>query len=194
MIEFDQVTHTYWIDDREVPSVTQILKAMNCVDTRWYTEEGRERGKAIDTLTEMYDAGTLDLEALRVYGKSYAGYIEAWIAFRAETGFVRTFAQVRVANARLGYAGTLDGEGNFNGVPLLYIVDLKTGPPLWWHPLQTQGYAECSISAKRRGCVYLRRDGRFKWVEHDDPADAAGWLSFLNAYNYRKNRGAKDEH
>lgn len=197
VIEFDEPTHTYKVDGRVVPSVTQILKAIGCVDTRWYTDEGRERGKAIDTLTELHDKGELDIEAAEVYCPQYVGYVKAWIAFRAETGFETYRAQVKVANTRLGYAGTLDREGRFCGASVtgLIIVDLKSGAPEWWHPLQTQGYAECVGDRCRRGCVYLGRNGKAKWIEHDDPADAAGWLAYLNAYNYRRNKkkGAIDE-
>jgi hypothetical protein len=194
VIEFHEPTHTYKINGLPVPSVTHILKVMNCVDTRWYTEEGRERGKAIDTLTELHDKGELDIEAAEIYCPQYIGYAKAWIAFRAETRFVPALTQVMVGNARLGYAGTLDRRGSFLNLGLATVLlDIKTGAPEWWHPLQTEGYRQCCIGVNVRGCVYLGRNGKAKWVEHDDPADAAGWLSYLNAYNYRGNKGAKDD-
>lgn len=194
MIEFDPDTHIYKIDGRVVPSVTQVLGAMGCGNNRFYTGEGRERGNAVDTLTELYDAGKLDLDAVESHCPQYHGYVMAWIKFRAETGFETFRAQVKVANSVLGYAGMLDREGRFhprntNGV----IVDIKTGAREWWHPLQTQGYADCMVEPHGRGCVYLDRYGDYKWSLHDDPADAAGWLNYLYAYNYRKNRGAKDD-
>jgi hypothetical protein len=194
VIEFHEPTHTYKIDGRPVPSVTQILKAMNCVNTRWYTDEGRERGKAIDTLTELHDGGELAIDAAEVYCPQYIGYAKAWIEFRKETGFVSASAQVIVGNATLGYAGTLDRRGSFLNLGLATVLlDIKTGAREWWHPLQTEGYRQCCTGVEVRGCVYLGRNGRFKWVEHDDPADPAGWLTYLNAYNYRKNKGAKDD-
>ncbi len=194
MIEFDPETHTYKVDGRVVPSVTQILGVMGCGNNRFYTDEGRERGKAIDDLTEMSDAGTLDLEAARERYPQYVGYVEAWISFRAEMQFDCRHIQLKVAHAELGYAGTLDRLGAWPAIPADVLIDIKSGAPEWWHPLQTQGYAACIRSPKiERACVYLTSLGKWKWRQHDDPADAAGWLSFLNAYNYRKNRGAKDE-
>ena len=195
MIDFDESTHTYKIDGRPVPGVTQILGAMNCVDTRWYTEEGRERGKAIDTLTELYDRGELDLAAVEKICPQYLGYVAAWIAFRKMTSFVPVRAQVKVANAALGYAGMMDRDGNFCG-RMLTILDIKSGAREWWHPLQTQAYAQCVCGTERceRGCVYLGRDGRYKWDAHtDDGADRSAWTSLVNVFNYRKNKGASKD-
>lgn len=194
MIEFDPDTHTYKINGRVVPSVTQILGAMGCGNSRFYTDEGRERGTAVDELTEMFDAGTLDLRAAEVYCPQYVGYVKAWIRFCREAGFDVGRSQVKVANSVLGYAGMFDRDGRFQAGAVT-IIDIKTGAKEWWHPLQTQGYAQCVAQPCERGCVYLGRDGGFKWDMHDDPADAAGWLSYLNAYNYRRNKkkGAVDD-
>lgn len=193
-IKFDRETHSYTLNGKVLPSVTQILKGVGCIDTRWYTEEGRARGSAVDTLTELADSGKLDWGKLRTEYPTLVGYAESWVKFCKECEFQVDLSQHRVVHPDGWYAGTLDRLGLLGAAGLTrFLLDIKTGDPAFWHPLQTVAYTLCGPDMVRRGCVYLRPDSTYKLVEHTDPADAPAWQHCLGLYNYRKNKGAISE-
>src|SRR4051812_31758875 len=46
-LAFDPVEHRYWLDDRPVPSVTQVLAGAGLVDYTFCREWARERGSLV---------------------------------------------------------------------------------------------------------------------------------------------------
>ncbi|KPK67356.1 MAG: hypothetical protein AMJ84_13345 [Acidithiobacillales bacterium SM23_46] len=182
-LRFDALTHTYSINDIVIPSVTQILKATGCVDDRWYTEEGRQRGEIVDKLTSAHDDGRLDYKELAKRYPEYMGYLEAWIQFRRAIVTDVIAIQEWVLHLEDGYAGTLDRRVRVLGGQL-FLIDTKLGAKCSWHPLQTIAYARCLDEPHARACVYLRSDGTYRFVEHASPADEPAWQSVLTIYRY----------
>ena len=58
-IQFDEAAHVYTVAGVERPSVTQILKDAGLIDTTWYTDEARQRGRAVHLAAQFLDEDDL---------------------------------------------------------------------------------------------------------------------------------------
>ncbi len=83
-IELDEDHHVYNVGGVIRPSVTQVLKDAGLIDTHWYTEEARLRGKAVHAACQFFDEDDLDWESVL---PPYQGYIQGWARFKQESGF-----------------------------------------------------------------------------------------------------------
>ncbi len=63
---FDLETHIYRLNDRIIPSVTQILSSEGITDYSYADESDREFGKAGHKMTELYDKGILDIKTVSI--------------------------------------------------------------------------------------------------------------------------------
>lgn len=185
-LAFDEETHVYKIDGRVVPSVTQVLKGAGLIDTAWFNDEARDRGTYVAQATQWLDEGTLDYDALDPKLKPY---VLAWEKFAyLENEIEIVSVEARVANHPRMYAGTLDRLMRWNGY--IWVIDIKTGASQAWHGLQTAAYQECVTGgALYRGSVVLKPDGTYKFKEHKDRNDRNAFLSALNLYHWKKEKG-----
>lgn len=91
MLVFDKLTHTYQLDGVRLPSVTQILQASGLIDFSKIPSrillEARDRGSAVHEALHYYNENDLDVDAFCADFPDYAPYVQAWLAFRAESGF-----------------------------------------------------------------------------------------------------------
>jgi len=100
MLSFDKFTHTYTLDGERFRSVTQILQASGLIDFSKIPSpillEARDRGTAVHQALHYYNEDDIDLEAFCAEFPDYAPYVQAWVAFRAESGFelATSFEQV----------------------------------------------------------------------------------------------------
>ncbi|HSW63906.1 MAG TPA: hypothetical protein VLH56_11465 [Dissulfurispiraceae bacterium] len=182
-IQFFEQGHRYTIDGAQVPSVTQILKILEPYDG--WPEDAAVRGTHVHTLCELYDQDDLDPESI---APEYAGYLDAWIKFKAENPLKIDFSILKyeqVLGSKLGYAGTADRLSS------AWILDIKTGAPTRTHPHQLHAYNMAAIETyggKKRAMadIYLSADGTYKpqivkW-------DNAAWDMFrsaLNVHNFK---------
>lgn len=132
---YDPVTHTYTINDREVPSVTQVLVEAGIINTKWYTEWSRHRGSTVHKCLEFSVKGTLDLHTV---DDRIAGYLDAYTNFCGDTGFVCEEIEKHLWSRQGQYGGTLDQLGKTPKHSA--IVDTKTGPLSDATGLQLTGY------------------------------------------------------
>jgi len=183
---FDEATHTYRVDGRECLSVTRILSMVGLIDESWRDEEALKRGSFVHSACEFDDDGTLD--PATVVG-SIAGYLAAWRKCKAEMGLkiIREGIEQRVVHPSLGYAGTVDRIVELAGVR--YVIDLKTGSPEVYHPIQLAGYAMCFTERLQRANVYLAENGSYRWVPHTDRMDFEIWKASLTLATFRKMKG-----
>lgn len=171
-LTFRPEPHTYQVGLTQMPSVTQILKAVGVsVDFERLVERGqllaavlnekRAVGQGVHLATHYYDLGALDRSAL---DPRIEPYLQAWVDFREATGFVPTLLETPVHHPGLLIAGTLDRAGTFTKFEGcqphdLHIVDIKCGDPedaaARW---QTVAYAEMLSLALRKD-VFLRSGG-----------------------------------
>lgn len=181
MLRFDPDTHTYWLGDAKVPSVTTILKPLTDLSAipRDVLQYAADRGTAVHYGTELYDTDQLDWDSLT---DELVPYIEAWAEFRAITGFRPELIEARVFHPGLFYAGTLDRTGIINGERA--ILDIKTSKTMYpTVGMQLAAYAEALHAAQpeqdkhtARYAVQLKDDGTWALHQYADPTD---WPTFV---------------
>lgn len=179
-VQFDEKTHTYTVDGRVVPSVTQVLKSAGLVDDRWFNEGARDRGRIVAVAIELHSKGELG-----TVPDGYQGYVDAWKKFLAETGFVPSSVEQPICHEHYGYAGTPDSIGRFRDGALT-IVDVKTGADASHYALQTAGYGLMLCSIPDRCCVFLSADGKYKMRPHKNPRDRDVFLAALKIVHWQR--------
>lgn len=154
IFRFDQASHTYYGDDKVMPSVTQILKAAG--KTGYYRgTKARDRGTAIHEATETWDA----LEIMP-NDPEIVPYIQAWQKFMEQTKATILESEQAVYHQELWYAGTFDRILEIYGERIL--LDLKSGAKAPWHRIQLGAYNLALSAPCDRGIVlYLKPTGNF---------------------------------
>ena len=123
--KFDEATHTYTLDGKELPSVTHIIRYL-AVDKANNADQNmalmaRERGSAVHEATVMYDySGEIPDD----FPADYAPYLEAYVQFVRDYKPCWELIEHQMGNATLGFAGTLDRFGVIDGK--WCILDIKT--------------------------------------------------------------------
>lgn len=199
-LEFRPDTHEYRIGARVFPSVTTILKRAGYL--RAYDRMNpvyADRGTSIHLATEFEDRGTLDLDAL---DRRILPYLQQYRDFKRATGVEIEAIEEKFVDQVNGFAGTRDRRikiGTKRGV-----MDVKSGRPAPWHPIQTAGYAAPLINIQgssgvrssdgelvHRWALYLpgERGLTFKLIEHTDPLDFIEWNAALVVAQGQRRRG-----
>jgi hypothetical protein len=194
-IEFEEATHTYQIDGKVVPSVTQCLALLDPFQKvdRHILEAARDFGqkghRAMALLIrDKLDWNTLD-PALKPYVLSGAKFLGDF------AGHTVIASEAIVGDKVLGVAGCIDLV--MENDRLTEIVEFKftaqlpdaVGPQtaayakLWFRGLRTPR----ALTVRRR-CVVLGPDG-YKTYLLTDPADWADFLSCLNVTKRRRKYG-----
>ena len=191
-LAFQSEGHRYFLDGRQLPSVTQILDpytGLEYVDPellRRAAEFGSHVHAACHLLNlEQLDDATLD--------PALAPYVHAWEQFLTDTGAIVLESERRVASEKYGYAGAIDtlvfwGRSN-------RLIDIKSSAtmPRTVGP-QTAAYSQAYLEetgqrVRDRYCVLLKPDGRYSTTKLSDPND---WNIFqaalvLHRWYYAKN-------
>lgn len=188
-LAFDPVEHRYSVGRRQVPGVTSVLSPYNGFEhvdpevLRVAAEFGRHVHDAID----LYNRDELDHESLN---PSVAAYLDGWVRFLAESGFVVVESEARVYHQTLGYAGALDVVGNFPTHKELSLIDTKTTAtvPKTVGP-QTAAYSEAwAVSRKarrlRRYCCHLAPN-KYTLVPLTDVRDFDIFKAALTLHKWR---------
>ena len=182
-IKFDVDQHKYFLGDREIPGVTTIMKGLNLIDDRWFTEESRETGTAVHEILELYDKG------IKVEPKhALIGYLSAYQAFLSENSslYVKEIEKT-VYEPNMSYCGKLDRIMINCDTGQKFLIDIKTGAPLRNHKLQCSAYA---LAARDKslliGGLYLTADGKYKFKLY--PRMDSVWRSVMKVYNFKERR------
>jgi hypothetical protein len=197
---FDAEQHTYTLDGVVLPSVTGVLKASGLIDFSSipprYLEAALERGRIVHQALHYYNENDLDVGEFVGNYPQYAGYLQAWIAFKEQRRFRPMLCERRLVSRRHGVAGTLDCLGEMDGHGAL--VDFKTGNPEdVAADLQTAAYEAfarewakedaalaaffASHKVVRRFSVRLKRDGAFSVSPYSNPGDYSEFLALVAA-------------
>ena len=153
-------------------------------------EYARLRGTAVHRATELYDLGTLDEDSL---DPIIVPYLEAYKAFRRETGFEPTQIELRLVHPSLGYTGMLDRVGKIKHRKIL--LDLKAVAAIQKATrIQIAAYAELcmkhSILIDERRALQLRPDGSYRLSEpYISGDDLRVFVSLLTIKNWRDKNG-----
>lgn len=183
-VRFDEDTHTYWMGDRKLISVTTVLREARLFD---YGNLGMaaDRGTAIHTVTELDDAGALDTTKLV---NPLLGPLEGWRKFRDDSKIEVLGTEEVVYHSIYLYAGKCDRRIRWKGK--LGVIDIKSGGRAPWHALQTMAYAKCYPDPMTRFCLYLGSDGTYRLEEHNDPSDWDVFRAALALVNWKRKNGS----
>lgn len=192
MLTFDEIKHEYRWNGQVVPGVTSLLSPLSDYSfvNPQVLADAAQFGRDVHLACEFYDQGTLDESALHA---DLRPYLDAWVKFLHETGFVVQMCEQKVYHHQLGYAGTLDREGTLDEEA---VIDIKTvttlmpatGPQLF-------AYESALISQPNWGgpkklkkfAVQLKEDGNYKLKEYEDKADWSAFVSLLNIHQWKRN-------
>lgn len=175
VFRFDPVNHEYFLNDVQVPSITQMLEDCCYIDDTYFTAECAERGTMVHRLTADYDLGAIEQPAS--VENIWKGYLLAHVA--AMRGMGRpawTSIEQALCHPALRYGGRPDRVGKVWGA--VSVVDLKTGGTYDWHGIQTALQAILVASEVNlpptvivRYGLNLKINGKYKLLEHKDVRD-----------------------
>ena len=160
---FVDESHTYFLGERKLPSITGIIKACGYSDPTYYTQESRDRGSHVHLAIKFLNKETLDWSTVI---DRYIGYVIAYEKFVRDWNLKLTMFELPLYHPDLLFAGTPDLVGTcLDNVPC--IVEIKTGPVMKWTALQTAAQ-ELLVRAwdapsvrRRRWGVTLNVDGTY---------------------------------
>jgi len=189
-VRFIAEGHEYWLGDRRLPSVSEIIAPL--VDYSMVPEDrlafARDRGTAVHRATELWDRGTLDEDSIDA--EHVLPYLNAWKAFLREQAVAIERSEEPLASPLLSYAGTPDRvvKMTHKGRRASVLLDIKTVAEI--KPVvgvQLGGYElllrENKIEVSARVAVQLRRDGSYRL--HTFGSEVSTFLSLLNIRNWR---------
>ena len=186
MNTFDDATHTYAIDGRKVPSVTQVLNDLipGFKAGAWYLN----RGQAVHACAALIAQGVaFD------HDPAINGQVRAVRRFFAEVKPTVLSVERQVYSARSQYAGTLDLLADING--RWTVIDFKASESAAL-PYQLAAYSIAlpPDQQTRYGCgVIINEDGSYKMIKvFDLRLYQQGFLALLTAYNIRRQAGIKE--
>jgi hypothetical protein len=190
-LRLDEESHTYWLGDRQIPGISALLRYWGFIDDTYYTEEGREVGRAVHAGIhdiEMGGAAAGEFTNLKILSR-----IDEYMRFKSDKDFrVRRVEQI-YADPAGRYACKIDLLGTFGESTTGALVELKCGAELPWHRLQTGGQRRCiiddSFGTIRRFALYLPLKGRYNLKEHTDRAEEFLVDGLASTYWWRKNHG-----
>lgn len=203
-ITFREEDHTYWQGSRRLPSVTEVLKPLYG-DLRFVGEDilnyKRDLGVAVHKAVELHVLGGLRYDSLV---PPVSDHFEQYLLWEAEIGFTPRHSELLVHSA-LGYAGTLDLQGDIALAP--WLVDLKCTAAL--SPavklqlaayqqayIESHGGAPGKVNRPRRAALRLSPN-RYHWTPYPsatDQVDLAGFAAFLNAHKWCAANGSNYHH
>ena len=165
-LRFEPETHTYWLGERKIPSVTQILQSGGVINTDYFTEAAAWRGSVVHMCCQLDDENDLDEESVPEEARDY---LDAWRLFKEQTLTLSLshFSRIEQPLAGSEYAGTPDRVlSSEEDLPL--ILDIKTGSILPWVGIQLAAYGQlvCSPALPfRRIAVRLDKTGKYNLRE-----------------------------
>lgn len=187
-LRFDSETHTYTLDGRVIPSVTQILSAEGLINSHTSNPYYMTRGRHAHDTVRLYLEGNLDEESLDPQLNSY---LQGAKDFLADTGFKVQGFETPMYHPYYLYAGTPDLWGLLENRTTL--IDVKTGSPDKWHVLQLSAYyrllKDTGQEIKEGANLYLNKDGKYSlktFTVRELMSGLSVFLSALTLYNFKK--------
>ena len=120
---FDEVLHKYYLDGKELPSVTTIIRRV-LGDKGHGTQWHMDRGSAAHELYALLGAGE-DLE-LYDYDQRLTGNVAAWKDWHSRERVEVEAVEKQMCHVSAGYAGTVDAVVMIRGKR--WIIDYKASP------------------------------------------------------------------
>jgi hypothetical protein len=194
-VEYDPDRHLYFIDGRQVPGITAILREAGFIDydhvNPGILESAREGGTDLHDATEFYDRGILNESKLDGDLKKQ---MEGYKAFLKKHKVEFEACEVLVGNPTYSYATLIDRHGRVDA--RRSIVEIKTGAPCYWHGIQLQLQREAL--ARTMGIVigrviglYLQKSGKYHVIDYSKFASMDLSAGLAAAIIYQRKRNVK---
>lgn len=183
-IRFEEKDHKYFLGDRELPSITKILSKLGL--TKSY--EGvspyyAERGVAVHAAIALDLENNLDEDSL---DPQIRPFLEAFRAFRGETGFKVEACEKIVYSENLGYAGRIDWLGTIGDKT--WLIDgkcTKKHDPAADYQLCGQAFALEPLP-DRMGILELHEDETFDLIEYPVENAMGVWLAVMGLWKRKE--------
>ena len=191
---FEEEGHKYYLIDREgvikhtLPSVSQILQT--CLVSFYVKKEllaiAAARGTAVHRATEEWDKFGTESGLLQLKG---------WKKFLDEYSVKINSVESCYFHKEYLYAGTIDRLVEIDGEH--HIIVIKSGVKADWHAVQLSGYNHMLGLKYKRGCVYLDKEGGYKFIKYERDEDHDAFIAALmiarwkGIWNPPKKRGRK---
>lgn len=183
---FDKETHTYTTArGKVIPNITTMLEDSGWIDTRWYTQAGRDRGADVHDLTADYDLGVLDLDTYQ--GEHRPRLLAYREALRRLQPVRWTHIEQPFYSVRYGFAGTPDRVGLVRG--MMAVPDTKSGAATDAEPIQTalqallvEDVVGLPARAIQRFTIRLLESGKFQVDHHRKQGDIDEALRIIGRY------------
>ncbi|HQQ75732.1 MAG TPA: hypothetical protein PLB01_00120 [Thermoanaerobaculia bacterium] len=169
--------HRYILNGRHIPGTTEPLVGLGLLDTRYFTEFARERGRAIHAAIHYHLTGGVDWATV---DPRFVKYVEAALRFIDDANFTPHGVEVVKASEHYGFGGTLDTYGI--GFGELILPDWKSGFLGEITGLQLAAYELLLGVEARRMAVQLRPDGTYKKTDFTKRQDRPRFLGALDLY------------
>lgn len=184
-LRFVPETHSYYLGDRELISVTRVLQEAGLIDPQWFTEDAAMRGTYVHEAIALHHDDDLAMEALDPVLRPY---VEGYLRFLSETFFDAMQIEQRVFSESLGYAGTFDVLGHLPSQPPGYdLIDVKSGGRPATVGLQLAAYVRClPVGVHRRWCLQLPGDGSYRLHRCEDRTDEHVFLAALTVAKWKR--------
>ena len=171
---FDEGRHEYFDGSERLPNITKMLERGGYIDPRWYTEDGRRRGKAVHDLTAKWDLRLMDRD-LHACRSPYRGYLVQHVALDRLVRPTWHYVEVPFMHDAYRFAGTPDRVGLVYNV--VSVAEGKTGGVEAWHGIQLALQAilvapqlGLPATAIARWGWYLEAD-RYRLFQYENRAD-----------------------
>ncbi len=123
---FDEMLHKYVCDGVELPSVTTILKRVLGSNSNYANQWHMDRGTESHHLYELMAKGE-DLKDY-FYDDRLTGNVEAWLDWKKREKPEFEAVELRLADKKNGFAGTIDAVALINGKR--WLIDYKASSTL----------------------------------------------------------------
>jgi hypothetical protein len=188
-LAFDPSEHRYWLDDKPLPSVTQVLHGAGLVDFTYCREYARERGSLVHKAIAIELREGLDWSTVP---EEFHPYISAELQAIADLGAEVVESERLLVSKLHGCAGTLDRIVRVNGE--LWLWDTKTGPIVPAYGLQTAAYAdmyaeESGQRVKRRYALRVNSNGTYELIPFTDRQDIVNFHAALRVVQWKQQKG-----
>lgn len=150
----------------DLPHVTRILKDAGLIDADWFTDEARERGRAVHLATQFLDEGDVDWESVEASGVSLQ--VRQYQIFLDQVRPEILAIEERVENKALQYCGRLDRRVRINGRE--GILDIKSPWQSPFQAIQVSMYAACFDRPMARWTLHLSEEN-YKLRQHTGRRD-----------------------
>jgi len=188
MLRLDE-QHRYWLGDRRLPGVTEVLESVGLIDysvvPQAIRDQALERGTYVHEATALDDQDRLSERSL---DPVLVPYVAAWRLFRKDSGFTPEVIEEMAYHETLLYAGTPDRIGTMGKQRV--IIDIKSGglPP--WVMIQLAAYKAIVDHTLLRYAVVLKKDGRYSLHgPYTDASDLSVFLGALSVHNWKTEHG-----